>query len=223
MCSSDLNPRLRAYRDDAKDLKTFDEFQLTFVPRNQNVLANWLAFAARTCLTPYESKQCTTQVKYRPAVPDNENYWKCFDGDKQIEDFLQSKNEFETPHSDSDFNEDYPDEENPVTQEEDSTEIVEINLLTNDFKPMTENSTNLENEDVAMLQSKYQSLPKGLVPLEELFDLNDVAKKPKLEPIETEVEECNIGSEKNSKMIKLSKTLPTHIKLKYIELFKKKF
>ena len=71
-----------------------------------------------------------------------------------------------------------------------------------------------------MLQSKNLSFQKGLVPLEELFDLNDVAKKPKLEPIEAEVEECNIGSEQKPKMIKLSKTLPAHIKLKYIELFK---
>ena len=41
-----------------------------------------------------------------------------------------------------------------------------------------------------------------------------------MEPVETEVEECNIGSELKAKMIKLSKTLPAHIKLKYIELFK---
>ena len=60
-------------------------------------------------------------------------------------------------------------------------------------------------------------------PLEELFDFNDVAKKPKLEPIEIEVEECNIGSELKPMMIKLSKTSPAHIKLKYIELFKEFF
>lgn len=48
---------------------------------------------------------------------------------------------------------------------------------------MTEISIDLENEDLEVLQSKYQSFPKGLVPLEELFDLNDVAKNPKLEPI----------------------------------------
>ena len=34
------------------------------------------------------------------------------------------------------------------------------------------------------------------------------------------MEERNIGSEEKPKMIKLSKTLPAHIKLKYIELFK---
>ena len=63
-------------------------------------------------------------------------------------------------------------------------------------------------------------MPKGLAPLEELFDFNDVAKKPKLEPVETEVEECNIGSELKPMMIKLSKTLSAQIKLKYIEMFK---
>ena len=63
-----------------------------------------------------------------------------------------------------------------------------------------------------MLQSNTNYLPKGLVPLEELFDFNDVARKPKMEPTETEIEECNICSEQEPKMIKLSKTLPAHIK-----------
>lgn len=75
-------------------LKTFEEFKLIFVPREKNIQANSLAFAARTCLTPYETKKCTTQIKFRPVFPDNEKYWKVFDGDKQIEDFLQSRNEF---------------------------------------------------------------------------------------------------------------------------------
>ena len=49
--------RLRAYRDYAMELlKFFDEFKLIFVPRNQNFLANGLAFAGRTCLTPYKTK-----------------------------------------------------------------------------------------------------------------------------------------------------------------------
>ena len=58
------HPRLRAYRDDAIDLlKTFAEFQLTFVPGNQKILTNGLAFAASTCLRPYERKKDTIQVK----------------------------------------------------------------------------------------------------------------------------------------------------------------
>ena len=41
-----------------------------------------------------------------------------------------------------------------------------------------------------------------------------------MEPTETDVEENNIGSINEPKMIKLSSTLPTHIKQKYIEIFK---
>ena len=64
-------------------LKTFEESKLIFVPRKINNVAHGLAFTARTCLTPYETKDCTTQIKFRPAVPDNEKYWQLFDGEKQ--------------------------------------------------------------------------------------------------------------------------------------------
>jgi hypothetical protein len=63
-------------------------------------------------------------------------------------------------------------------------------------------------------------LRRGLVSLEDLFDFNDVAKKPKIEASGKEVEECNIGTEEKPKMIKLSKSLPPEQKCKYIELFK---
>ena len=53
-----------------------------------------------------------------------------------------------------------------------------------------------------------------------MFEFNDVAKNPKIEPTKTNVEECNIGSKERPKMSKLSKTLLAHIKLKYLELFK---
>lgn len=46
-------------------------------------------------------------------------------------------------------------------------------------------------------------MPRGLVSLEELFDFNDVAMKPKMDPTMTDIEECNIGSEQNPKMIKI--------------------
>lgn len=106
------HPRLQAYRDDVVDLlKTFIEYELNFVPRNQNILANGLAFAASTCIKPYERKQYTVQVKYRPAVPENIKYSQMFEGDKQIEYFVQSRNGFEMPNSDSDYEEDCPTEE----------------------------------------------------------------------------------------------------------------
>ena len=56
--------------------------------------------------------------------------------------------------------------------------------------------------------------------MEDLFDSNDIPKKPKMEPLKSNIEECNIGSEENPKLIKLSKSLPPNEKLKYMELMK---
>jgi hypothetical protein len=47
---------------------------------------------------------------------------------------------------------------------------------------------NENDEDSNVLQLKNNVLPRGLVPLEELFDFNDVSKKPKIEPSGKEVE-----------------------------------
>jgi hypothetical protein len=58
------------------------------------------------------------------------------------------------------------------------------------------------------LQLKDSILPRGLVPLEELFDFDDVAIKQKIEPTGKDLEDCNIGTDKEPKMIKLSKYLP---------------
>ena len=107
------HPRLRAYRNDVVDLlENFKESHLIFVPRKKNIAAHSLAYIARMCLTPCETKDCTTQIKLRPAIPDNEKYWQVFDGDKQIEDFMQFINEFELPSSDSNYETECPSEGN---------------------------------------------------------------------------------------------------------------
>jgi hypothetical protein len=67
---------------------------------------------------------------------------------------------------------------------------------------------------------KNNILPRGLVPLEDLFDFNDVEKNPKIEFVGREVEECNMGTKEKPKMIKLSKSLPLEKKHKYIDLCK---
>jgi len=69
-----------------------------------------------------------------------------------------------------------------------------------------------------VLQLKDNVIPKGLIPLEELFAQDDVARKPSLMPTEKCVEDVNIGTTKNPKMVKLSKALPPQIKAKYISL-----
>eukprot|EP00253_Pinus_taeda_P025957 PITA_25957 len=69
-----------------------------------------------------------------------------------------------------------------------------------------------------VLQLKNNVIPKGLIPLEELFDQDDVACKPTLQPTKKGVEEVNIRTTANPKLVKLSKALPPKIKDKYISL-----
>ena len=88
--------------------------------------------------------------------------------------------------------------------------ITNINKLEHLFK--AELFDNPDQKDLEVLQCKNDTIPRSLTPLEQLFHFNDVAKEPKMEPIETNVEEHNIGSLTEPKMIKLYSTLPTHIK-----------
>eukprot|EP00253_Pinus_taeda_P021279 PITA_21279 len=76
----------------------------------------------------------------------------------------------------------------------------------------------IEVNQMEDLQLKDNVIPKGLIPLEELFDQDDVAQKPSLLPTEKGVEDVNIGSIENPKMVKLSKALPSQVKEKYISL-----
>ena len=59
-----------------------------------------------------------------------------------------------------------------------------------------------------------------MVPLEELFDYNDVAKCPGIVPNGTKVEHCNIGIDEDPKIIKISTNLPLEAKGKYLSLLK---
>ena len=56
--------------------------------------------------------------------------------------------------------------------------------------------------------------------MEDIFDSNDIAKSPKVAPRDDEVEECNIGTEIDPKVIKISKNLTKESKEKYIKLMK---
>ena len=59
-----------------------------------------------------------------------------------------------------------------------------------------------------------------MTPLEDIFDSNDIPRKPKIQPLNAAIEDCNIGTKENPKMIKLSKSLLADQKSKYIDLFK---
>ena len=74
--------------------------------------------------------------------------------------------------------------------------------------------------EAEIIDLKDNFLPAGLTPLEDIFDANDVPKKPKMQPLNATIEDCNIGTAENPKMIKLSKSLPADQKPKYVDLFK---
>ena len=58
-----------------------------------------------------------------------------------------------------------------------------------------------------ILHLKGNSIPRVLVPLENIFDPNDVSKEPQFVPSCEDVEDVNIGTESHPKIIKLSRTL----------------
>jgi hypothetical protein len=67
---------------------------------------------------------------------------------------------------------------------------------------------------------KTNHIPKGLVPLERLFDNNDVSKKSSIQSQEKDVVDCNIGTDTNPKIIKLSKALSEEKRSRYVNLMK---
>ena len=74
-------------------------------------------------------------------------------------------------------------------------------------------------KDIVQLKSNH--IPRGLLPLESLFDQNDVARDLKVELAENIVEDKNIGTEENLKIIKFSKKLPAKENEGYVNLMKK--
>lgn len=62
--------------------------------------------------------------------------------------------------------------------------------------------------DKEIIQLNTNSIPKGLVPLEELFENNDVTKIPGVKPNNEYVEDVNIGTEQYPKIVKIARKFP---------------
>ena len=60
-----------------------------------------------------------------------------------------------------------------------------------------------------------------MIHLESLFNHDDIPLKSTLQPKPEEVEDCDIGTKENMRLVKLSKYLPPDIKIKYDELLRK--
>ena len=185
------HPRMRAYRNAVLDiLNLFSEYTLTCVPHTQNSIDDALAKVASSLKIPMNSSnKFEIHVKHHPTIPDNQRYWQVFQDDEEIKDFLLNKGKFKE---------------------------TSIDVENNAGKGNGLDEAQINKMDI--LQLKNNVIPKGLIPLEELFDQDDLARKPTLQPTEKGVEEVNIGIAATLKMVKLSKALPPKIKDKYITL-----
>jgi hypothetical protein len=81
----------------------FLDFNIYFIPREENAPADCLAFTTSLLEVPeLPTVRSDIEIKYRPSVPDNVKHWKVFEDDQEIKNFLQSIDNFSTLHIDED-------------------------------------------------------------------------------------------------------------------------
>jgi len=218
--------RLKAYRGATVEiLNTFLESQLTKISRSHNLHAHSLATFASTCKLPFEpNHHFTAEIKHRPTIPDNVKNWQVFDNDTQINNFLTLKEEFSSTNIDtSTICEDHQMDRiaTPILAETVNQILHPTKFTNKELKELKEiNFDETAEGESKVINLKDNFLPTGWTLLEDTFDSNDIPRKPKMQPLNAEIEDCNIGTAENPKMIKLSKTFPPDKKQEYIELFK---
>jgi len=112
-----------------------------------------LAISASNFEIPFPPKlKYGVEVKYIPYILDNVKHWKVFEDNLEIKIFLETMEEFSSLH---------------IDQDHDDTKSPHVDIFFN----------KIANHKIVQFPSNY--IPKGLVPLERLFDRNDVAVKVK--------------------------------------------
>ena len=108
----------------------------------------------------------------------------------------------------------------PIDTENDNDESIQDDEELEEEGNSTEKlKGTLGGKDIIQLKNNF--IPRGLIPLENIFDQNDVAKNPKVKPVDDAIEDQNIGTKENPKIVKLSKKLPEKEKEEYVKLMKK--
>ena len=74
--------------------------------------------------------------------------------------------------------------------------------------------------DHHIIQLSSNHIPRGLIPLEILFDGNDVAVKGRVSGNDADTTECNIGTPEEPKFVKLSKSLTEEQRAEYTKLLR---
>ena len=77
-----------------------------------------------------------------------------------------------------------------------------------------------EIADHQIIQLPSNHIPKGLIPLERLFDGNDVAVRGRVSSDDADTAECNIGTPEEPKLVKLSKGLTEEQRIRYTDFLR---
>ena len=84
--------RLKQYLNDIWDLmdNSFLAFNITFIPRNENLQADSLSLAANNFKSHLHPKiRYEVELRHRPSILDNIKYWRVFDDDIELKRFLK--------------------------------------------------------------------------------------------------------------------------------------
>ena len=77
-------------------MENFEDFNITAIPREKNILVDSLATTASRMspLEYYEASRFTVELLYKPSVPNNISNWKVFEEDEQIIKILTNQDNF---------------------------------------------------------------------------------------------------------------------------------
>ena len=132
-------------------------------------------------------------MKYRPSVPDNVHHWRFFDDDDKLNRFLQVIDEFS---------------EMQIDQENDALEE----------NPQSQLRNKIGKDNIVQLPSNH--IPKGLIPLEILFDQNDVPYKAAQKEYQSAVCKHDIGSPGQPRYVNLCTHLSANQSDEYCNLMR---
>jgi ribonuclease HI len=187
--------KLKEYRDEVWNLiDSFLAFNISLIPRAMNQLVDSLAISASTLNPPLlEKLNYEIQVKYRPSLLDNVKFWKVFEDDEELVRFLEVIDDFSTLH---------------IDHENENVEKVKNPKLKN----------KIGGHDIIQLPNN--KIPRGLVPLEKIFDQNDVPLNTDKKEEDPNVFKYNLGDEQCPKTINLSTQLTAKQRFDYGSLMK---
>jgi hypothetical protein len=142
------SPHLRNYQQEVHRLiDNFLTFKIITIPRSKNILADSLdTIASRLSpLEDHEASRFAIELLYKPSIPDNITNWRVFKGEEQIISFLTNEENFRGFTNDD--------------------EVFQKILVEH------ENVGHNEDKGNNRIEPKLHTMPRGVVNLENLFDL----------------------------------------------------